>query len=95
MKFDLSLSLQARYVFTASALTLMAIQTRKQLLAELEEAGLDDDELDLLRHELELDPGADDYDESDEELTSNDSDRHIVMASSSTVHGSPSPPAPQ
>ena len=48
MKFDLSLSLQARYVFTASALTLMAIQTRKQLLAELEEAGLDDDELDLL-----------------------------------------------
>ena len=82
MKFGLSLSLQARYVFTASALTLMAIQTRKQLLAELEEAGLDDDELDLLWHELELDPGADDYDESDEELTSDDSDRHVVMASS-------------
>jgi hypothetical protein len=73
-----------------SALTLMAIQTRKQLLAELEEAGLDEDELDLLQHELELelDPGADDYDESDD-------DQHVVMASSSTVHGSPSPPAPQ
>lgn len=73
----------------------MAIQTRKQLLAELEEAGLDDDELDILQHELELDPGADDHDESDEELTSDDSDRHVVMASSSTVHGSPSPSAPQ
>jgi hypothetical protein len=77
-----------------SALTLMAIQTRRQLLAELGEAGLDEDELDLLRYELELDPGADDYDESDNELTSED-DRHFVMASSSTVHASPPPPPPK
>jgi hypothetical protein len=68
----------------------MGIQTRRQLLAELDEAGLDDDELDLLRYELELDPSADEYNESDDELTSDD--RHSVLASSSTVHTSPPPP---
>ena len=74
-----------------SALTLMAIQTCRQLLAELGKAGLDKDEIGLLRYELELDPGADDYDESDNELTSED-DWHFVMMSSSTVHVSPPPP---
>jgi hypothetical protein len=73
----------------------MGIQTRRQLLAELSEAGLDD-ELDLLRYELELDPGADEYYKSDDELTSK-GDRRSILASSSTVHMSPPPqqsPAP-
>jgi hypothetical protein len=72
----------------------MTIQTRKQLMTQLAAEGLDDDELDLIRHELEMDPEADEYGESDEEMFSDD-DRHDAMATSSTVRvpSSPTPPS--
>jgi hypothetical protein len=73
-----------------SAITLMAIQIHRQLLAELGEAGLNKDELNLLQYEPGLDCDADEYDKSDEELTPED-DQDVVMESSSTVHISPPP----
>jgi hypothetical protein len=71
-------------------LTTMPSRTQRQLMAELADAGLDDDELDLIQHKLEMDPEAD-QDESDHDaeiLDSDDDDGNRSMATSSTVRDS-------
>lgn len=67
----------------------MTIQTCNQLMAQLAAEGLDDDELDLMQHELEMDLNADEYEEDDKETFFED-DQHST-ATSSTIHISPPP----
>jgi hypothetical protein len=54
-------------------------------MAELVEAGLDDDELDLIQHELEMDPEAGQDESDDAEMLDSDDDGNRSMATSSTV----------
>jgi hypothetical protein len=69
-------------------LTTMPSQTRRQLMAELVDAGLDDDELDLIRYELEMDLEADQNESDDADMLDSDDDGNRSMATSSTVHDS-------
>jgi hypothetical protein len=71
-----------------------------KLLAALEEAGLDDDKLDLIQYELDMDANGDDNEENEEQeeaeqLGSGDSEDDIgKVDTSSTVHNTPTPSHP-
>ena len=66
----------------------MPSQTRKQLMAELVNAGLDDNELDVIRDELNMDLEADQDESDDLEMLDSDDDCNHSIATSSTVRGS-------
>ena len=57
-------------------------------MAELLDAGLDDDELDIIQHELEMDPEADQDESDDAEMLDSDNDGNLSIATSSTVRDS-------
>jgi len=72
----------------------------RKLLAALEEAGLNNNELDLIQYELDMDADADDDEENEEheeaeQLGSGDFEDDIGEAdTSSTVHNTPTPSHP-
>jgi hypothetical protein len=62
-------------------------------MAELADAGLDDDELDIIQHEFEMDPKADQDESNDGEVLDSDDDDNHSVVTSSTVHDSHLPTA--
>ena len=71
-----------------SCLTIMPSQTQKQLMAELVNAGLDNNELDVIRDELKMDLEADQDESDDLEMLDSDDDCNHSIATSSTVRDS-------
>lgn len=80
---------------TCLDLTTMPSQTRRQLLAELVNAGLDDNKLDVIQHELEMDPEADQDESDDVEMLDLDDDGNCSIATSSTICDSHPPTTSQ